>query len=88
MLKIIDGQYVVTIGRHADRTLQWCVKWRSNWLIEWARPSASTRPGNEFYIAIVWDALKERERKGNATLARVPLNSSIEDVDKSIPVRW
>ncbi len=70
MLKLIDGEWIVTIGRHAGKTLAWCVKYRSGWLIGWALCTAGVTMEE---VDIVWAALEARSAEINAILPRVPL---------------
>lgn len=65
-----DGEWVVTIGPRRGKTLDWHVKHRSHWLIEFAICTGHVTPEE---VAIVNDALKERERELNAIERVKPL---------------
>ena len=54
------GEWIVTIGRYAGRTLAWCIQWRGGWLIGWALCTAGVTPEE---IDIVDAALAERTRR-------------------------
>ena len=87
MLKLINDVYYVTIGRHAGRTLAWCVQWRSGWLNSWALCTGGV---TQEEIAIVDAAIAERTRRMTEEskarrLAREAPRVSLREFDQAMP---